>query len=137
MINRWYTEIQQKHTWLLSGNLGLNTPNAYVCPAALNTSTPNLYLCICCTQTRRHTPSLLILPACIPWCLLLKVKCYSRSKVTINMAKIVSLSFPPGPDTENNFPFSLASADTGVNEDIQPPGSAACSRLPLLSAHIY
>ncbi len=36
------------------------------------------------------------------------------------MAKIVSLSFPSGPDTENNFPFSLASADTGVNEDIQP-----------------
>lgn len=73
-------------------------------------------------------PSLLILPACIPWRLLLKVKCYSRSKVTINMAEIVSLSFPRGPDTENNFPFSLASADTGVNEDIQPPGPAACSR---------
>ncbi|KAI9531109.1 hypothetical protein NQZ68_000603 [Dissostichus eleginoides] len=41
------------------------------------------------------------------------------------MAKIISLSFPRGPDTENNFP--LASADTRVNEDIQPPGPAACS----------
>lgn len=72
--------------------------------------------------------SLSILPACIAWHLPLKVKCYFRSEVTINMAKIISFSIPCGPETENNFPFSLASADSGENEDIQPPGPAACSR---------
>lgn len=36
------------------------------------------------------------------------------------MADIVAPAFPRGPDTENNFPFSLASSHIGRNEDIQP-----------------
>lgn len=138
-------QVQYNHTTQLI-SLGAwvqkSSPPVCVCPAgALNTAIPSpqpspLPLAIhTLVHGHTHTPkrthpthlfsSLLL---AFPGSCSLKVKCYSRSKVTINMAKIVSLSFPPGPDTENNFAFSLASADTGVNEDIQPPGPAACSR---------
>lgn len=133
-------QVQYNHTTQLI-SLGAwvqkSSPPVCVCPAgALNTATPSTltsalgYIHLYThTHTRTHPTHLFSsLLLAFPGSCSLKVKCYSRSKVTINMAKIVSLSFPPGPDTENNFAFSLASADTGVNEDIQPPGPAACSR---------
>lgn len=90
MINRWTQRVKiiTSHTWLLW--------ELCLCASTMN---PAIF-----THTFTPCSSLLILPPCVPWCLLLKVKCYSRSKVTINMTKNVSLSFPHRPDTENNFP---------------------------------
>lgn len=86
---------------------------------------------------RAHISLLLVFAACIRWHLPLKVKGYFRRKVTISVAKIISLCIPRGPETENNFPFSLASADSGENEDIQPPGPAGLLKVTsAVSTHL-
>lgn len=95
MINRWTPRfsIITSDTWLLWA-LGFNAPPVYVCVWILKSA----------SVIFTHALPIPSHPfARVSWYSLLKVKCYSRRKVTINMAKIVSLTFPRRPDTENNF----------------------------------
>lgn len=88
MINRWTNQFEFNYS----------TPDLFghvcVCVfACVCVCLPHLY-----SHMHRHSLA-------VPFHLsVLKVRRYSRSKVAISMAEIVSLSFPCRPETENNFP---------------------------------